>query len=144
MNDLLRKSTTTVGKWAVVLAVVATAGSASISAGRADETQAKSLLKAMSDYLAAQKAISFDYDSNLEIVSTQQQKIALASSGTLTLNRPDKLHATRTGGFANIEMVFAFLPRSDSVFPLLPLYALDRPFRAPPVSLEAARLEMAR
>ena len=77
-----------------------------MSAGRADEANAKSLLKAMSDYLAAQKAISFDYDSNLELVSTQQQKIALASSGALTLNRPDKLHATRTGGFANIEMVF--------------------------------------
>jgi len=75
-------------------------------AGHAEETNAKSLLKAMSDYLAAQKAISFDYDSNLEIVTTQQQKVALVSSGTLTLNRPDKLHATRTGGFANVEMVF--------------------------------------
>jgi hypothetical protein len=96
----------TVKKWIAVLAVVATAGTATISAGRADEANAKSLLKAMSDYLAAQKAISFDYDSNLEIVSTQQQKIGLASSGTLTLNRPDKLHATRTGGFSNIEMVF--------------------------------------
>ena len=90
---------------AIVLAV-AIAGTASISAARADEAQARSLLKAMSDYLAGQKAISFDYDSNLEIVSTQQQKIGLASSGTLTLNRPDKLHATRTGGFANVEMVF--------------------------------------
>jgi hypothetical protein len=93
-------------KWVVALVVIATAGTANISAGRADETNAKSLLKAMSDYLAAQKAISFEYDSNLEIVSTRQQKIALASSGTLTLNRPDKLHATRTGGFANLEMVF--------------------------------------
>jgi hypothetical protein len=91
--------------WAIVLAV-ALAGIASMSIARADEAQAKSLFKAMSDYLAAQKAISFDYDSNLEIVSTQQQKIGLASSGTLTLNRPDKLHATRTGGFANVEMVF--------------------------------------
>jgi len=81
-------------------------GTASISVARADEAQAKSLLKAMSDYPAGQKAISFDYDSNLEIVSTQQQKIGLASSGTLTLNRPDKLHATRNGGFANVEMVF--------------------------------------
>jgi hypothetical protein len=90
---------------AIVLAV-AIVGTASISVARADEAQAKSLLKAMSDYLAAQKAISFDYDSNLEIVSRQQQKIGLASSGTLTLNRPDKLHATRTGGFANVEMVF--------------------------------------
>ena len=32
--------------------------------------------------------------------------MGLASSGTLTLNRPDKLHATRTGGFANVEMVY--------------------------------------
>ncbi len=91
--------------WSIVL-VVATAGMASVSAAHADEAQAKSLLKAMSDYLAAQKTISFEYDSNLEIVSTQQQKIGLASSGTLTLERPDKLHATRTGGFSNVEMVF--------------------------------------
>ena len=60
----------------------------------------------MSDYLGAQKAISFDYDTNLEIVSTQQEKIGLASSGTLTLNRPNKIHLTRAGGFSNVEMVF--------------------------------------
>ena len=61
-------------KWVAALVVIATAGPANISAGRAEETNAKSLLKAMSDYLAAQKAISFEYDSNLEIVSTRQQK----------------------------------------------------------------------
>ena len=60
----------------------------------------------MSDYLGAQKAISFDYDTTLEIVSTQQEKIGLASSGTLTLNRPNKIHLTRAGGFTNVEMVF--------------------------------------
>ncbi len=89
----------------IVLAVAA-AGMASMSVARADEAQAKSLLRAMSDYLAAQKTISFDYDTNLELVTTQQQKIGLASSGTLTFERPDKLHATRSGGFANLEMVF--------------------------------------
>jgi hypothetical protein len=82
------------------------AATANTSAGRADQADAKRLLKAMSDYMGAQKAISFDYDVNLELVSTQQQKIGLASSGTVTLNRPDKLHLTRTGGFANVEMVF--------------------------------------
>jgi hypothetical protein len=46
------------------------------------------------------------YDSTLEVVTDQEQKLGLASSGTLTLNRPDKLHATRTGGFANVEMVY--------------------------------------
>jgi hypothetical protein len=100
------RATRMVQRSVVVLTVIAAAGVANISAGRADEVNARSLLKAMSDCLAAQQAISFDYDSNLEIVSTQQQKIALASSGTLTLNRPDKLHATRTGGFANVEMAF--------------------------------------
>src|SRR5499433_2207318 len=106
MHHMVGSGSRSVRKWTVVLAVVAMAAAANISAGRADEANAKSLLKAMSDYLAAQKALSFDYDSNLELISTQQQKIALASSGKVTLNRPDKLHATRTGGFANVEMVF--------------------------------------
>ena len=78
----------------------------SVPFAQADEADAKQLLKAMSDYLASQKAISFEYDTNLEIVTKQEQKLALASSGTLTLNRPDKLRATRTGGFADVQMVF--------------------------------------
>src|SRR5262249_48511118 len=106
MQYTFKTSSRTPTKWITVLAVLAMAGAINISAGRADEANAKRLLKGMSDYLAAQNQISFDYDSNLELVSTQQQKIGLASSGTLTLNRPDKLHATRTGGFANVEMVF--------------------------------------
>jgi len=76
------------------------------SGARADEAAAKSLLKAMSDYLAAQKAISFSYDTNLEIVTKDKQKLALASSGGMTLNRPNKLRATRHGGFADVEAVF--------------------------------------
>jgi hypothetical protein len=90
---------------AIVLAFAAT-GMTSMSVARADETQARGLLKAMSDYLGVQKTISFEYDTNLEFVTKQQQKIGLASSGTLALERPDKLRATRTGGFANVEMVF--------------------------------------
>ena len=63
-------------------------------------------LKAMSDYLAAQKAISFGYDTNLEVVTKDHQKLLLASSGTINLGRPDKFRATRSGGFANVEMIF--------------------------------------
>src|SRR5215813_6507176 len=98
--------TTILKKWTTVFAVIGMAGTTTISAVQADVADAKRLLKAMSDYLVAQKAMSFDYDVSLELVSTQQQKIGLASSGSLTLNRPDKLHLTRTGGFANVEMVF--------------------------------------
>ena len=106
MKHTFRTFTKIARMWSAFLVVVATAGITNISAARADATDAKNLLKAMSDYLAAQKAISFDYDVDLELVSTQQQKIALASSGSLILNRPDKVHLTRTGGFANAEMVF--------------------------------------
>ena len=60
----------------------------------------------MSDYLAAQTTISFDYDSTLDVVTKEGQRLGLASSGEVTLSRPDKLRATRTGGFADVEMVF--------------------------------------
>jgi hypothetical protein len=91
-----------------VAALVATLGLAAGGGGlaRADETAAKSMLKAMSDYLAAQTTISFAYDTNFEVVTKDHQKILLASSGTIGLSRPDKIRATRHGGFANVEMVF--------------------------------------
>ena len=106
MQHAVTKFKPAVKKWATVLAVVGMAGTAIVSAGRAGEADAKRLLKAMSDYLGAQKAISFDYDSNLEVVSSDNQKVGLASSGKVTINRPDKIHGTRTGGFADIEFVF--------------------------------------
>ena len=56
------KFTTNVITWVFMLAVAAMAGTTSLSTARADEAQAKSLFKTMSDYLAAQKAISFSYD----------------------------------------------------------------------------------
>ena len=73
---------------------------------RADEADAKNLLKAMSDYMVSQKALSFEYDAILEIVTTDEQKLGLASSGSVILNRPDKIRAMRSGGFADVEMSF--------------------------------------
>jgi hypothetical protein len=73
---------------------------------QADEESARSLFKAMSDYLTSQQDISFAYDANLEIVSSDLQKLGFASSGALTLNRPDKLRMTRTGGFVDVELTY--------------------------------------
>jgi hypothetical protein len=92
--------------WAAAAAVLTTVGLVSMATADADEAQAKALFKTMSDYLAAQERISFDVDTSLEVVTTQKQKIALASSGTVILNRPDKVHITRTGGFADTEAVY--------------------------------------
>jgi hypothetical protein len=89
---------------AVVIALVIFFGTS--TGVQAAESDAKQILKSMSDYMAAQKSLSFEYDATLEIITTEDQKLALASSGTVTLNRPDKIRATRSGGFADVEMSF--------------------------------------
>jgi hypothetical protein len=76
------------------------------SGAAAGDAEAKQLLKSMSDYIGGEKAISFSYDTNLEVVTKDHQKLLLASSGKIELGRPDKLRATRSGGFANVEMIF--------------------------------------
>jgi len=92
--------------WAWLLALALAAGAVSMSAARTDEDNAKSAVKKMSDYMTAQKAISFNYDTNLEVVTKEGQKLGLASSGSMKLNRPDKIRASREGGFANVEYAF--------------------------------------
>jgi len=92
------------GRSVVLLSLIAILGmSAEV---RADEADAKRLLKAMSEYVGTQKALSFQYDAILEIVTEDNQILGLASSGSVTLNRPDKLHATRSGGFADVATFF--------------------------------------
>ena len=56
--------------------------------------------------MKGKSAISFAYDATLEVVTADKQKLALASSGMVTLNRPDKMRVTRSGGFADVEMLF--------------------------------------
>jgi hypothetical protein len=88
-------------------AAFAMAAGLGLSTGaNADEAYAKSKMQAMSDYMAAQKAMSFSYDADLEIVTPDHQKIMLADSGKVDLSRPDKLRATRDGGFSSVEMIF--------------------------------------
>ena len=83
------------------------AATAPVAGGQdASAQNAKALLKAMSDYLAAQKAISLSYDSVFEVVTKDQQKLQLATSGTVGLSRPDKIRTTRQSGFSDTEMVF--------------------------------------
>src|SRR3972149_5317267 len=106
MTKKRRKRSRFIGTAVSVTAVVIMAGLGATSGGQAGEAQAKSLLKAMSDYLAAQKVISLGYDANFEIVTTDHEKLLLANSGTIDLSRPDKIRATRAAGFANLEMVF--------------------------------------
>src|SRR5262249_43323125 len=88
----------------VLLASVMCAGM--LAAARAGDDDAKKLVKAMSDYMGSQKAISFNYDADLEVTTNENQKLSLLSFGDVVLNRPDKIRFTRSGGFADFEGAF--------------------------------------
>jgi hypothetical protein len=106
MNKLVRRLAGTPAPGISALALAVVLGLTATTGANAGEAEAKGLLKAMSDYLAAQKSISFGYDTNFEAVTKDHQKLLFASSGTLDLARPDKIRATRDGGFASVEMIF--------------------------------------
>jgi len=72
----------------------------------AQAQDAGKVLKAMSDYLTAQKSISLSFDSDIEVLTPELQKIQFTSSSQALLNRPDKLRVTRTGGYTDVELVF--------------------------------------
>ena len=86
-----------------------------------NSAEAKRMLKAMSDFLGAQKNLSFTFDSVFEVVTPTDQKLGLASSGTATLSRPDKIRFARSGGFADYEILFdgktlTFLGKNANLF----------------------------
>lgn len=93
-----------------VIRTLATAGSiavlsaATTQGARADDPE--KLLKTMADYLASQKSLSAKFDSDIEVVTPDLEKIQFTSSGELKMNRPDKLRIRRTGGYADVELVY--------------------------------------
>ncbi|MBR1157487.1 DUF2092 domain-containing protein [Bradyrhizobium sp. JYMT SZCCT0428] len=75
-------------------------------AARAQNGEAEKLLKGMADYVSGQKTLAVTYDSDIEVITSKLQKIQFTSSGQVQLSRPDKLRATRTGGYRDVEIVF--------------------------------------
>ena len=96
LRSLIRMSATFVS--------VAALSTALTPGARADDSAA--ILKAMTEYTAAQKAISATFDSDVEVLTSDLQKIQFDSSGQFQLSRPDKLRIRRTGGYADVELVF--------------------------------------
>jgi hypothetical protein len=73
---------------------------------QAQEDDSGKILKSMADYLTSQKTFSVAFDSAVEVVTSDMQKIQFASSGKLLMSRPDKIRVSRTGGYADVEFVF--------------------------------------
>lgn len=133
-----------------VLALSAVTGLAASMPAAADEADARQLFQAMSDYLTSQDMVSFSYDAELDIITTEMQKVGIASSGKVSLDRPDKLHMSRTGGFADIELaydgaavtifgknlnVFTALPMSGSIDDMIEGLRSDHGFELPAADL---------
>src|SRR4051794_5848354 len=86
-----------------LFATIAVAVSGLSSSGYAQAEDPKVILKSMSDYLKSTANISLSYDSDIEVVTPQMEKLEFSSSGTLLLNRPYKIFAARAGSSADVE-----------------------------------------
>lgn len=72
----------------------------------AQTSDARSILKTMADYVGSQKTIELHFDSDIEVVTPLLEKIQFTNSGDILLSRPDKLRASRVGGYADVALIF--------------------------------------
>jgi len=70
------------------------------------EDDAEKILRTMSDYVRSLKTIELTFDSDIEVITPQLEKIQFTNSGEALLVRPDKLRASRVGGYADVAMYF--------------------------------------
>lgn len=73
---------------------------------QAQASDAKALLKAMSDYVGSQQTIELTFDSDIEVITPALEKIQFTNSGEILLSRPNKLRAHRHGGYADVALTF--------------------------------------
>jgi hypothetical protein len=78
----------------------AAANSASI------DPEADKVLRSMSSFLGSLSSFSMKASIENELVTDEGQKLQLSSSTEITIKRPGKVHITRKGMFADIEMIY--------------------------------------
>jgi hypothetical protein len=71
----------------------------------AQEGDARSILKSMSDFVSRQENLSLKYDADTEVVTPALEKIQFSASGEITMTRPNKFRVSRTGGYADVELI---------------------------------------
>jgi hypothetical protein len=87
------------------LATIVTIAGAPASAAWAEERDAKTILKTMTDYVSRQEHLTLKYDTDIEVVTPAVEKIQFSASGDVTLSRPNKFRISRSGGYADVELV---------------------------------------
>ncbi|WP_262300341.1 DUF2092 domain-containing protein [Microvirga sesbaniae] len=90
---------------ALGLLAATTVAGAPAPAASAEDGEAQNILKAMSDYVGRQENLSLKYDADVEVVTPAVEKIQFSASGDVTLSRPNKFRVSRTGGYADVELI---------------------------------------
>ena len=116
----------------------------------AQEGDARSILKGMSDYVSRQENLSLKYDTDVEVVTPALEKIQFSASGDVTMSRPSKFRISRTGGYADVELIsdgtnVTVYDRGDNKFAQIPAAAsfdetVDRLRTQAPIELPGADL----
>jgi len=91
----------TLGGAALFFLTIMMSGGVSAQTGDAER-----ILKAMSDYLSSQKAMLVAFDTDIEVITSELQKIQFASSGNMLLSKADKLRFNRIGGYVDLDVTF--------------------------------------
>ncbi len=94
-------------RWILAFTVLATGAYMTAPPARAQATidpDARSVLTSMSGYLGGLKSFSVDYTAVDEVVTREGQKLQFLHSGTITVQRPDRLHAIRRGAAGVAEL----------------------------------------
>src|SRR5258708_27904843 len=103
-RNAVQRSIGRLAPWLVLLATIMAVSASLTSPASAEGGDAEKLLKAMSDYVASQKTISVTYDSDIEVITSNLQKIQLTNSGQLPLSRQAKLQAPRTRRYRDLAI----------------------------------------
>lgn len=94
------------GAVAAVLLLAAVLFPAAHAQSEAIDPAARQLLKASTDFLACRQAFSLDTESSIEVVLGSGQKIQFDHTARVSVERPDKLRAERTGDL--VDQVFYY------------------------------------
>lgn len=82
------------------------ASAQTVKSSAAVEADADEVLRSMAAHLKGLKSFTVNFDSDLEVLTHEGEKLQFSSSGTVALERPGKLHATRRGGVIDAEFTY--------------------------------------
>ncbi len=77
-----------------------------LASAESTEAEAMALLQSMSDYIGGLQSLELAFDSDIEVITPQLEKIQFSNSGTAVMVRPDKLRAHRIGGYSDVELIY--------------------------------------